>query len=221
MTFLHLRERLSGGCWTMKAYSFRALGATVILAEHWLQHWKKKKEGVCVLLFCFLQPGMKNGVRRCVLGKDPKRELETRQPRWVITHMLISIIVPYKVLAFQIKPSLLLKYLHKSKTNSMECCMHSPLFQLCFIPWTVTPVCLRLGWARLKNAVIWWWMKGAARVVRTRMLLLLLVAQSSKHQRLLLRADISPTQETVWSLTVASACFAFFLFYFFKDLRIT
>lgn len=152
MTFLHLRERLSGGCWTMKAYSFRALGATVILTERWLQRWKKKKEGVCVLLFCFLQPGMKNGVRRCVLGKDPKRELETRQPHWVITHMLISIFVPYKVLTFQIKPSLLLKYLHKSKTNSMECCMHSPLFLLWFTPWTVTPVCLRQGQARLKNA---------------------------------------------------------------------
>lgn len=64
----------------MKAYSFRALGATVISTECQMQCWKKKKEGVCVLLFCFLQPGMKNEVRRCVLGKDPKRELETCQP---------------------------------------------------------------------------------------------------------------------------------------------
>lgn len=50
----------------MKAYSFRALGATVIFTECRMQCWKKKKEGVCVLLRCFLQPGMKNEVRRCV-----------------------------------------------------------------------------------------------------------------------------------------------------------
>lgn len=62
----------------MKAYSFRALGATVILTACWLQRWKKKEEGVCVLLFCFPQPGIKNGVRRCVLGKDPKRASWTR-----------------------------------------------------------------------------------------------------------------------------------------------
>lgn len=33
----------------MKAYSFRALGATVILTEHWLRCWKKKG-GLCFVI---------------------------------------------------------------------------------------------------------------------------------------------------------------------------
>lgn len=56
----------------MKAYSFRALGATVILTEHWLQYWKKKKERVCVLLFCFLQPGMKKWGQEMRAWERPK-----------------------------------------------------------------------------------------------------------------------------------------------------
>lgn len=88
-----------------------------------------------------------------MLGKDPKRELEIRQPLWVTAHILISIFVPYKVLTFQIKPSLLLKYLHKVKQIALSAACILSCSSHTFTLWTVTPVCLRQGWARLRNVI--------------------------------------------------------------------